>query len=69
MARQMAASWKFVGHLLDALIRLARRSGIGGWFGVLLVLAKARQWVIEVRETLVELRAVRAELDALPAVT
>jgi hypothetical protein len=67
MARLMSASSRFVGHLIDALTRLAKRSGIGGWFGVLLVLAKARDWVHAVRETVFEIHSVRAEMDALPA--
>ncbi|MDJ0710721.1 MAG: hypothetical protein QNJ14_10035 [Woeseiaceae bacterium] len=67
MARLFAVCWRFVDKLLQAVIALARRSGIGGWFGVLMVLSKGRRWVVAVRETVREILTVREEMKLLSA--
>ncbi|MEM9303121.1 MAG: hypothetical protein AAGE01_13475 [Pseudomonadota bacterium] len=66
-ARMMAGSSRFVSLLLNAVITLAKRSGIGGWFGVVLVLANVHHWWGDMREVVDSIAVAEAELRSLPA--
>ena len=63
MAGLFLQTTRLVDELVTAFIHIARRAGIGGWFGALLALLSLRAMVAEMKEILRRIRESRLSIE------
>ena len=59
-ARLFSFTARFVGQLVSAFVSIARRAGIGGWFGAVLAILSFRKRLTEIGDVLRQIREQRA---------
>jgi hypothetical protein len=62
LASLFATTARFVGQLIGAFLAVAKRAGLGGWFGAILALLEIRR---RVQETIELVRALQQQVEAL----
>lgn len=62
LASLFSSTARFVGELIGAFVGVAKRAGLGGWFGAILALLDVRRRVIEMAGLV---RSIRQQIDAL----
>ena len=65
MARLFSFTSKLLNQLVSAFVSVAKRAGIGGWFGAILAMLSFRQRLTEIRELLQQIREQRTLIQAM----